>query len=119
MERSGVKDRVSPVQMWSVVVCIFATLASAPVFSQFRSTIPAFHARQPAQTQVATLDLFPRTASNEEPIPGHKSPFLAAALSAVIPGLGEYYVGDKNWWRGLIFTGLEAGMWLEYSHWLN
>ncbi len=49
-------------------------------------------------------------------LPGHKSPYLAAALSLVIPGLGEYYVGDHIW-RGMIFTGLEAGLWLEMTHW--
>ena len=55
--------------------------------------------------------------ASEPTEPGHKSVFLAAALSAAIPGLGEYYVGDKNWWHGLIFTGIEAGMWVGYSHW--
>lgn len=42
--------------------------------------------------------------------PSRKSPFLAAALSLVLPGLGEYYVGDQIW-RGAIFTVLEAGLW--------
>jgi hypothetical protein len=42
--------------------------------------------------------------------PDKKSPFLAGALSLLIPGLGEYYVGDQIW-RGAIFTVLEAGLW--------
>jgi hypothetical protein len=46
----------------------------------------------------------------------HKSPTLAAALSFVVPGLGEYYVGD-NYWRGAIFTALEVGLWAERMHW--
>ena len=48
--------------------------------------------------------------------PGHKSVFIAAALSAVLPGLGEYYVGD-NIWRGMIFTGVEAGLWVGMVRW--
>jgi hypothetical protein len=43
-------------------------------------------------------------------LPSRKSPFLAAALSLVIPGLGEYYVGEQIW-RGAIFTLIEAGLW--------
>ena len=42
-----------------------------------------------------------------------KSPFLAAALSLVLPGLGEYYVGEQIW-RGMIFTAVDAGLW--YGH---
>src|ERR1700733_3566439 len=48
--------------------------------------------------------------------PGSKSPIIAAALSFVIPGAGEYYVGDYIW-RGMIFTGIEAGLWIEWIHW--
>jgi hypothetical protein len=35
----------------------------------------------------------------------------------VVPGLGEYYVGD-SYWRGAIFTGLEVGLWAERYHWI-
>jgi hypothetical protein len=42
-----------------------------------------------------------------------KSPYLAAALSLILPGLGEYYVGDQLW-RGMIFTALDGGLW--YGH---
>ena len=54
--------------------------------------------------------------AHEPSEPGKKSGFLAAGLSFLIPGLGEYYVGDAVW-RGMIFTGLEIGMWAEYVHW--
>ena len=53
---------------------------------------------------------------NSATTPGHKSVFLAAALSAVLPGLGEYYVGDHIW-RGMIFTGVEAGLWVGMIRW--
>ncbi|HEY6172666.1 MAG TPA: hypothetical protein VIX80_10450, partial [Candidatus Kapabacteria bacterium] len=43
----------------------------------------------------------------------HKSPVLAAGLSLILPGLGEYYVGDQIW-RGIIFTSLDAVLW--YGH---
>lgn len=42
-----------------------------------------------------------------------KSPILAAGLSLILPGLGEYYVGDQIW-RGIIFTSLDAALW--YGH---
>lgn len=42
-----------------------------------------------------------------------KSPILAAGLSLILPGLGEYYVGDQIW-RGIIFTSLDAVLW--YGH---
>jgi hypothetical protein len=62
----------------------------------------------------STIDSIPALA----PIvsSNRKSPMLAAALSFVVPGLGEYYVGD-SYWRGAIFTALEAGLWIERLHW--
>ena len=39
-----------------------------------------------------------------------KSPFVAAALSAVIPGLGQFY--SKNYLKGGIWLGIEAGLWV-------
>ncbi|MFI5202444.1 MAG: hypothetical protein ACHQNE_08655, partial [Candidatus Kapaibacterium sp.] len=65
----------------------------------------------------APIDTVPMAfAQRDASTPGRKSGFLAAALSLVIPGLGEYYVGDHVW-RGMIFTGMEAGLWLGYIHW--
>ncbi|HWF44179.1 MAG TPA: hypothetical protein VG537_06025 [Candidatus Kapabacteria bacterium] len=52
----------------------------------------------------------------EPSIPGKKSSVLAAGLSLLVPGLGEYYVGDDIW-RGMIFTGLEVGLWVERAYW--
>ncbi len=72
-----------------------------------------------ALTNIATVprDTVPmRFASDKTSAPGHKSVFLAAALSAILPGLGEYYVGD-NMWRGMIFTGVEAGLWVGMIRW--
>ena len=49
--------------------------------------------------------------------PSHKSAFLAVMLSFVLPGLGEYYVGDQIW-RGVIFTVLDAGLLYEHFHFI-
>lgn len=49
---------------------------------------------------------------------GRKSPILAAALSFVVPGLGEYYAGEQIW-RGLIFSGLEVGLWVTHSYYMK
>jgi hypothetical protein len=45
----------------------------------------------------------------------HKNALLAAGLSLILPGLGEYYVGDQVW-RGAIFTGIEIGLWYGRFH---
>jgi hypothetical protein len=62
--------------------------------------------KSPAASQV-----LPNTVS----IPGHKNGTVAALLSLAVPGLGEYYVGEQIW-RGMIFSGLEVGMWLGRAH---
>jgi hypothetical protein len=50
--------------------------------------------------------------------PSHKSVFVAGLLSFILPGLGEYYVGDQIW-RGVIFTVLDAGLWYEHYHYIG
>ncbi len=47
-----------------------------------------------------------------------KSGLLAAGLSLILPGLGEYYVGDDIW-RGLIFTAVEGGLWYGRLRYLS
>lgn len=59
--------------------------------------------------------IFPDQAIISE---SRKSPYLAAALSLVVPGLGEYYVGDQIW-RGMIFTAVDAGLWYGHYHYLG
>jgi hypothetical protein len=44
----------------------------------------------------------------EEPRP-HKSPWLAAGLSLVLPGSGEFYA--ENYWRSAAFFVLEVAAW--------
>jgi len=88
---------------------------ASPAFGQTSNSLVASYALFDRASAPAT-NPFDRLAVTDAPPPGDKSPFLAAVLSLAIPGAGEYYVGDKNWWRGLIFTGLEVGLWLEYAH---
>ena len=38
-----------------------------------------------------------------------KSPFLAAGLSAILPGAGEFY--SKSYWKSAIFFAAEATLW--------
>src|SRR3990172_8267751 len=44
------------------------------------------------------------------PLPGEKSPWLAAALSLAVPGTGEVYSGD--YLKGALFFAAEATMWV-------
>jgi hypothetical protein len=86
----------------------------------FSSDTGFFSDERSASSSLAAVTLshsFSR-AYSPPALPGSKSPFLAAALSLVIPGAGEYYVGDQIW-RGIIFTGIEAGLWIEWVHWNN
>ena len=66
-------------------------------------------------TEPERSDLFPEATPTAEV--SHKSPYLAAALSMVLPGLGEYYVGDQLW-RGMIFTAVDAGLWIGHFSYL-
>lgn len=46
-----------------------------------------------------------------------KKTVLAAALSAVIPGAGEFYAG--SWIKGSVFLAIEAAAWIGYSHYTD
>ena len=98
--------------------------ASAQFLQPHEVTLPI----QPRNPLVASYALTETTPPPPDTVPmtfasasdastsGHKSAFLAATLSFAIPGLGEYYVGDHVW-RGMIFTGMEAGLWIGMIHW--
>ncbi len=48
-------------------------------------------------------------AAEGEEIIHHKSPFLAAGLSAVLPGAGEFY--SESYWKSALFVAAEAALW--------
>lgn len=43
-------------------------------------------------------------------MPDHKSPGVAAVLSAVIPGIGQFYNGD--FLRGIFWLIVTPGLWI-------
>jgi hypothetical protein len=46
-----------------------------------------------------------------------KKTVLAAALSAAIPGAGEFYAG--SWIKGSVFLAVEVAAWVGYSHYTD
>ena len=46
-----------------------------------------------------------------------KKPLLAAALSAAVPGAGEFYAG--SWIKGTVFLAIEVAAWVGYSHYTD
>lgn len=89
---------------------------------------PTTSVTSPSESQFINNTYFLNSFSSHEsvpPVPGleneetesvptsRKSPILAAGLSLILPGLGEYYVGDQIW-RGIIFTSIDAVLW--YGH---
>ena len=43
-------------------------------------------------------------------MPVHKNPGTAAVLSALIPGIGQFYNGD--FWRGIFWLIVTPGLWI-------
>lgn len=56
---------------------------------------------------------FSRDLLNPNKNSKEKNPILAAALSAVIPGTGQFYA--KSFVKSAIFLGVEAGLWITYA----
>jgi hypothetical protein len=46
--------------------------------------------------------------------PRHKSPWLAAGMSLVVPGSGEFYA--ENYWKSALFLAVEVGAWALAYH---
>ena len=51
------------------------------------------------------------------PLPGRKNPAVGILLSAAVPGAGEIYAG--SWIKGVIFLGIETGLWIGYVQFYN
>lgn len=58
----------------------------------------------------------PQYASGSS-IAGKKSPWLAAGMSAGIPGLGEFY--SESYLKSVIFLGAEVASWIIYGVYTN
>ncbi len=51
---------------------------------------------------------------NAVPAPHHKSPWLAAGMSLVVPGAGEFYA--ESYWKSAVFLAVEVGAWVLAYH---
>lgn len=114
--------------MKSILAVFFVTVVAVSAQAQFPERV----ALSSQNELLAQYELFssaaPNTATNtpsfdrkffaiEEPKVGSKkSGVLAAGLSLILPGLGEYYVGDQIW-RGIALTVTEGGLWYGRLHW--
>jgi hypothetical protein len=56
----------------------------------------------------------PESVSETAP---RKKPLLAAAMSAVVPGAGEFYAG--SWIKGAVFLAIEVAAWVGYKHYTD
>ena len=99
-----------------LALLFFCSLAATTARGQFRPASPeATLGGAELVLQSRLTESFQRTVAApiiedpSTPSVKKKNGFLAALLSAAIPGLGEYYVGDQIW-RGAIFTALEGGL---------
>ncbi len=58
---------------------------------------------------------FQGTAFANSSVPGgRKHVALGVLFSVLVPGTGEMYTG--SWLKGIIFTGVEIGLWIGYGH---
>lgn len=94
----------------------FAAPSPQPPASGFQLQLETAFGKFDIESEIETSFAAELDPSNAER-GTHKSPYLAAALSLVIPGLGEYYVGDEIW-RGAIFTAADAGLWFGHFTYL-
>lgn len=129
------RQRRSSIAVHVAMTCLFMLLFSAvydTAYSQFieRATISQTPSSNETLRQYefwhsSNIDAVERAQtpviegeSKKIDIPTKKSGLLAAGLSLILPGLGEYYVGDDIW-RGLIFTAVEGGLWYGRLHYLS
>ncbi len=103
----------------AALALFFAFGISGKCFAQFRDAQPSIPAHKISineftffQGDTHSSIEIPGLQGEKANVPGHKSGLLAAGLSFILPGLGEYYVGDQIW-RGMIFTALDALFWFE------
>lgn len=95
-----------------IIISLFAfnvnafELSEGPLQKEFRQSI-----NQPLLAMVGEFDDF-STESIAQNNRTNKSTIKAALLSLVLPGMGEYYLGNKT--KAKYFFGLEAASWITY-----
>lgn len=101
-----------------VITVLLLVMFSVPVFGQF-SLQESQHESDFAFSGDLRLDLdqavksIPLRFDSLSVENQKKSGFLAGAMSIVIPGSGEFYVGE--YWKAASFLAAEAGLWILYA----
>jgi hypothetical protein len=109
--RSDVKARVRPAAMWAVVCGLLFSLTFACAGEKERSEpitgnlrVDLFGLKDIAPSPDLAQDLTPLA------MPVHRSPWLAAGMSAVLPGAGQFYTG--NYWTSALFIAADVAAWI-------
>lgn len=102
-----------------VMLLVCSCVAASDMWSEDHSAMPW---REPAPALVLTgnsrIDFVGLTDFSMQPLqehsgvanlPGHKSPWLAAGFSAVLPGAGEFY--SERYVKSAIFLAVEVAAW--------
>lgn len=79
---------------------------------------PTVHEYQFWQSSSPSPSNTPIIEPDKQSVGSRKSTFLAAGLSLILPGLGEYYVGDDIW-HGIVLTAIEGGLWYGRLHYIS
>jgi hypothetical protein len=97
----------------SVLVCLGSarsvTLSESPVREAMRASIAAAGVSDNFFANAPTDEF---AAEPKETLSGRKSVFKAAVLSALVPGGGQYYLGERK--KARYFFAAEALTWVSY-----
>lgn len=106
---------------WNVVLCgVVSMLVTARMVADEapRSVVFRSCAHRVALSGNLEPDLFARTnlaftphlqGDGDNALPARKSPWLAAGLSLVLPGAGEFYA--ESYWKSALFLALDVAAW--------
>jgi hypothetical protein len=107
------------------IVLIVALAGSMNVFAAEGSRSVVMNSSLPSRNLTGNMqiDFFgqtaiaanPRLEDEQSPTEGHrKSPWLAAGLSVLLPGAGEFYA--ENYWKAALFLAVDVAAWaIAYS----
>ncbi len=90
------------------------SLFSSLTFGQIGQSLPHKDSRFSRQAELKTHLLVPAQSTEVEMNGGKKNLAVGAVLSVLVPGAGELYAG--SWLKGILFMGVEAGLWIGYGH---
>lgn len=107
--------------MTRITCVLFFALLALEARAQIRES-PAAGGESPFTGDVR-VDLFRPSAEGKDglvqeqnPLPSthHKSPWLAAGMSLLVPGSGEFY--SESYWKSAVFLAVEVGAWALAYH---